>query len=86
MLTSPVKQSDSVTHVYFFTFSSIMVYHRIFFFFLLGLGVESELQLLAYVTATAKVESKSVITPQLMATLDPGPTERGYRLNLNCNG
>ena len=41
------------------------------------LGVKSELQLLAYSTATATVESEPHLqpTPQLMATLDPWPTE-----------
>ena len=38
-----------------------------------GLGVKSELQLPAYATAT----------PQLVATLDPQPTERGQGSNLH---
>ena len=36
-----------------------------------GLGVESELQLPAYATATATPDPSHVCTPQLMAMPDP---------------
>ena len=67
------------------------------------LGVESELQLLAYATATAMQDPSCVCnlhhshsnagsqlclqpTPQLTATPDPWPTERGQGSNLHPNG
>ena len=73
------------------------VYHSLFFLFFsfhfLGphpqhmevprLGDESELQLLAYATATANVGSKPPLPPilQLTAALDPEPSDRGQGLN-----
>ena len=46
------------------------------------LGVELELQLLIYATATATGDpSRMQLTPQLIATPDPYPTERAQRSN-----
>ena len=53
------------------------------------LGVESELQLLAYSTATATPDLRRVCvlyTPQLTATPDPQPTEQGQGLNPHPHG
>ena len=67
-----------------------------FFFFVLRLhpqhmeiprlGVESELQLLVYTKAIARSELRLQPTPQLMATLDPQPTERGWGSNPQPHG
>ena len=54
-----------------------------------GLGVESELQLLANATATATKDPSHVCDlhpPQLKALLDPQPTERGQGLNPHPHG
>ena len=48
------------------------------------LGAESELQLPAYTTSTATQDLQP--TPQLMATLDPEPTELGQGSNLHPHG
>jgi len=50
------------------------------------LGVESELQLLAYTTATAGSKPHLQPTPQITATPDPQPTERGQGSNLQSDG
>ena len=75
---------------------SEIYYLFIFFALLLGphlrhmdvprLGVISELQLLAYTTATAMQDLHLRPTPQIMATLDPQPTEQGHGLNLHPHG
>ena len=66
-----------------------------FFFFLSGrqpqhmevpsLGAESELQLLAYTTATTQPEGAAsmIYTPQFVATPDPQPTEQDQGSNLH---
>ena len=69
----------------------------LFFAFFLGphsphmevprLGVESELQLLADATAIATgSEPRLQCTPQVTATPDPQPTERGQGLNPHPHG
>ena len=52
------------------------------------LGVESELQLPSYTTATATPHLSHALRPisQLTATLDPSPTERGQGWNLCPHG
>ena len=51
------------------------------------LGVESELHLPAYTTATAMQDPTHIRpTPQLMETPDPQPTERGQGWNLHPYG
>ena len=52
------------------------------------LGVQSELQLLVYITATAMQDPELRLqpTPQLMAILDPYPTEQRQGLNLYPHG
>ena len=64
---------------------SLPIYIRIFFFFLglllevPGLGARSELQLLAYITATAMPDLNSIcdLCHSLQKMLDPYPAERG---------
>jgi len=52
------------------------------------LGVQLELQLLAYTTATATwIQATSAVsTPQLIAMPDPQLSERGQGLNLYPHG
>ena len=52
------------------------------------LGIQSELQLPAYATATAKQDPSCILrpTPQLMAMPDPHPTERGQGSNRCLHG
>ena len=54
----------------------------------LRLGVESELQLPTYTTATAlwDLSPQLLPTPQLTALPDPEPTERGQGTNLRPHG
>ena len=79
----------SKVHIYIFLFLRLYPGHME----VPTLGVESELQKLAYTTVTAmwdpsNVGSKPSLrpTPQLMATLDPQPTEFGQRLNPQPHG
>ena len=52
------------------------------------LGLESELQLLAYATAIATAGSEPHLRPmkQLVAMPDPEPSEQGQGLNLHPHG
>jgi len=51
------------------------------------LGVEVELMLPAYTTATARPDLSRVCDPpQLMAMLDPSPTEQGQGSNPHPHG
>ena len=52
------------------------------------LGVESELQLLAYTTGTATRDPSHILRPtlQLTAALDPQPTKRGQGSNPHPHG
>ena len=89
---------SEIESVIFYIFIYLYIY--IFFVFLsfLGphlwhmefprLGVKLELQLPAYTTATASLSPSQVFrpTPQLMATLDPYPTEQGRGLNPQLHG
>ena len=67
-----------------FSFSIWVIIH----FKVPRLGVESELQPLAYTTAVATPDSSQCLwpTPQLMAKPDPEPTERGQGLNPHLQG
>ena len=87
------------THHHLFietAFIKFLFFHFYIFFLALhlqhmevpGLRVKSEIQLPTYITATATLDLSLIFwpTPQLMAMLDPQPTEGGPGSNLNPHG
>ena len=76
---TPPQQSEPMQLDSFFFFFLFLGPHLHYMEFP-GLGVKSELQLLAYTTATAtRIWAASAPMPQLSATLAPQPTRQGQR-------